>query len=578
MIKTYCNPSFIKTRNRLEDSFSYLGICYFLPLLFTLTFLMLSGHISVCKGQALPDILKTNSEEDSHYLPDYSYAGYHNGQTEPPVDIGKRVDALDYGVVPNDGLDDSKALILAIEEASKFDGKVTLQLPPGRIILSEILYLERSNFVIRGSGTGDNGTELYFPRPLMYSKDPVELKELREYLIEFDKRQLEKENNIDLPFSQYAWAGGYFWTKAPNTRVKSYLSKYDKPYKVLANITSGKRGNFIIEASEIKNLKVGDIVELQLFNKGGEAGEIISDLYKDENIKVGSHHWNFPDLPIVKQQVEILKIKGNKITINAPLSIAIKPSYKAQLVEWTHLVEVGIENFKITFPKAPRIAHHIEQGFNAIYLTRVYNSWVKNIVIENADSGIITEEIANVTMSDIVTQGENYAHYTLMMQGTYNVLAEGIRVYNKAEHPLSFNTFATKSVYLNCEIYIDPILDQHSGANHQNLFDNIKVHVTPKADRSYPLFAGGGAGYWKPSHGAFSTFWNINVHFLDGLDSELPIVLNGMKDGPFARLIGIKGNQNVKVYYEPNAYLDRINQAVETVPSLYNYQLNKRLK
>ena len=466
---------------------------------------------------------------------------------------------------------------MAINEAAKIDGKVTLQLPAGRIILSEILYLERSYFVLRGSGTGENGTELYFPRPLMYTKDPPELKELREYLIEFDKRQREKENNIDLPFSQYAWSGGYIWTKVSNTRVKPYLQKYDRPYKVLAKVVSGKRGNCILEASGINKLNVGDIVELQLFNKDGETGEIISDLYKDNSLKIGSHHWKFKDLPIVKQQVEILKIEGNTITINAPLTIDIIESYQAQIVEWKHLTEVGIENFRITFPKAPRIAHHVEQGFNAIYLTRVYNSWVNNVVIDNADSGIITEAIANVTLRDITTEGENFAHYTVMMQGTYNVLAEGIKVYNKAQHPLSFNTWATKCVYSNCEIFVDPILDQHSGANHQNLFDNIKVHVKTKPDRSYPLFAGGGAGYWKPSHGSFSTFWNIDVNFLDGLNSSAQIELNGMKDGPFARLVGIKANHNLLISYEPHAYLERINQTVEDVPSLYRYQLEKRL-
>lgn len=529
-------------------------------------------------AQEFPDILKANSLEDSGYLPDFSFAGYHNGEITIPMSAGKLINAIDYGVVPNDGLDDSKALKKAIEEVSKLEGKVTLQLPAGRIILSDILYIERGNFILKGAGTGNKGTELYFPRPLMYSKDPVELQELREYLIEFDKRQREKENNIDLPFSQYAWSGGFIWTKVPNTRVKPYLQEYETPYNILASIASGERGEFTMEASDIKNLNVGDVVELQLFNKDGEAGEIISDVYKEEDLKVGSHHWNFPDLPLVKQQVEILKIKGSIITINAPLTIAIKPSYKAQLVEWKHLVEVGIENFKITFPKAPRVAHHVEQGFNAIYLTRVYNSWVKNVIIDNADSGIITEEIANVTISNIVTRGENFAHYTVMMQGTYNVLAKDVKVYNKAEHPLSFNTLATKSVYSNCEVYIDPILDQHSGANHQNLFDNITVYFTPKPDRSYPLFAGGGAGYWKPSHGAFSTFWNINVQVLDSLDSELPIELNGMKDGPFARVIGITGNHNIEVSYGPNAYIENINEALEYVPSLYNYQLKKRLK
>jgi len=526
------------------------------------------------KGQQLPSILTNTSEET--YLPDYSYAGYHNGVAELPSSVGRRVDAQDYGVIPDDGLDDSKALLRAIAEASKLDGAVTLQLPPGRLIISEVLYITRSNFVIRGAGSGENGTELYFPRPLMYTEDPAELKELREYLLHFNKRQREKANNIDLPFSQYAWSGGFIWTKVPDTRVKAYLPEYDKPDKVLATLKTGRRGDFVLEASEISDLKVGDVVELQLFNKDGASGEMISELYQGADIKVGAHHWNFPDLPLVRQQVEIVEIQRNRITINAPLTIDVKPSYRAQLVEWSHLAEVGVENFKVTFPKAPRIAHHVEQGFNAIYLTRLYDSWVKDVVIENADSGIITEEIANVTMRNIVTEGENYAHYTVMMQGTYNVLAERIKVYNKAEHPLSFNTFATKSVYSNCEVYVDPILDQHSGANHQNLFDNIRVHVSPKADRSYPLFAGGGAGYWKPSHGAFSTFWNIDVHFLGALDSDLPIELNGMKDGPMARLVGINANHDLTVSYGPSAYLDRINVDVNTVPSLYQYQLSKR--
>ncbi len=533
---------------------------------------------SLSIAQELPEILKAKSIDDSNYLPDFSFAGYHNGEVKIPRSVGRIINATDYGVVANDGLDDSKALKKAIQEVSKLKGKITLQLPEGRIILSDILYLERDNFVLRGAGTGINGTEIFCPRPLMYADDPEVLQELREYLIEFDKRQREKENNIDLPFSQYAWSGGFIWTKVPNTRVKPYLKKYEKPYNVLANVVSGKRGEFAVEVLNIKDLKVGDVVELQLFNKDGEKGSIISDLYKNETVKIGSHHWNFPDLPIVKQQVEIINIKNNKITINAPLTIDIKPNYKAQLVEWKHLKEVGIEHFKITFPKAPRVAHHVEQGFNAIYLTRVFNSWVNNVVIENADSGIITEEIANVTVKDVVTKGENFAHYTVMMQGTYNVLAEGIKVYNKAEHPLSFNTLATKSVYLDCEVFVDPILDQHSGANHQNLFDNIKVHLSPNADHSYPLFAGGGAGYWKPSHGAFSTFWNIEVNLLDTLNPEKPTVLNGMKDGPFARVVGVSGNHKFEISYEPKAHIEFINKYIEDISSLYKHQLKQRLR
>jgi len=532
---------------------------------------------SLSIAQKLPKILTAKSIDNSNYLPDFSFAGYHNGEVEIPMSFGKIINASDYGVIANDGLDDSKALKKAIDVASKIEGKVTLQLPAGRLILSDILYLQRSHFVFRGTGTGDNGTEIYCPRPLMYVKDPESLQELREYLIEFDKRQREKENNIDLPFSQYAWSGGFIWTKIPEVRVKSYLQKYEKPYDVVAKVSNAKRGEFSFKVSETKNIKVGDIVELQLFNKNGEQGEIISDLYKNQTDKIGGHHWNFPDLPLVKQQVEITAIKSNNVTIKSPLTIDVKPSYKAQLVLWKHLEEVGIEHLKITFPEAPRVAHHVEPGYNGIYLTRVFNSWVNDVVIENADSGVLSEEIANVTIKNITTKGKNMAHYTVAMSGTYNVLAEGIKVYNKAVHPLSFNTLATKSVYLDCEVFVDPILDQHSGANHQNLFDNIKVHVSPNNDNSYPLFAGGGAGYWKPSHGAFSTFWNIKINILDHLNSEKPIVLNGMKDGPFARVVGVTGNHKFEVSYEPMSYIEYVNQSLENVPSLYKYQLKQRL-
>lgn len=529
-------------------------------------------------AQNLPKIISDKETIKNNYLPDFSYAGYQNGEKEIPKSGGKIILATDFGVVANDALDDSKNLIKAIDAAKEIEGNVVLQLPAGRIILSEILYIERSNFVLRGAGTGEMGTEIYFPRPLIYAKDPEDLKELREYLVQFDKRQREKKNNIDLPFTQYAWSGGFIWTRVPGVRVKSYLQKYEKPYNVLANVLEGKKGEFTLKVENTKDIKRGDVVVLQLFNKDGETGEIIEDMYKGADVKIGSHHWNFPDLPLVNQQVVVESVSESSIKIKSPLTIDIKLSYKAQIAEWQHLKEVGIEHLKLTFPESPRVAHHVEPGFNGIFLTRVFNSWVKDVVIENADSGILTEEIANVTIKNIITQGKNMAHYTVAMAGVHNVLAENIKVFNEAVHPLSFNTFSTKNVYLNCEVFVNPVLDQHSGANHQNLFDNITVYLHPKEDKSYPLFAGGGAGYWKPSHASYSTFWNINVQLLSGLNNTNTILLNGMKDGPFARLIGVHGNHDFKIEYGPSSYKEMTNTKLKDVPSLYKYQLNNRLK
>jgi len=528
-------------------------------------------------SQETPKIISQKEVAYQNFLPDFSYAGYHFGTSEIPEIKQIIILATDYGVTANDDLDDSKALLKALKAANEIQGNVVLQLPAGKIILSDILYIERSNFVLRGSGSGKEGTEIFCPRPLLYMKNQESLAELREYLITSDKRQVEKENNIDLPFSQYAWSGGFIWTQVPEQRVKYYLDKYDTQQTILAKVSQGKRGENVFYVSETNGLKIGDVVELDMFNKDGEMGELIETLYKKTNLKIGYSHWKQPSLPLVRQQVEIVAISKNKVTIKTPLLVDVKPNYQAVLVEWKHLSEVGIEHLRISFPEAPRVAHHVEPGFNGIFLTRIFNSWVNDITINNSDSGILTEEIANVTIKNIVTEGKNIAHYTVAMGGVHNILVENLKVYNKAIHPLSFNTFSTKNVYENCEIFTDPDLDQHAGANHQNLFDNIKVHFETNTNNTYPLFAGGGASYWKPSHGAYSTFWNITVD-VSGNNTNNTFELNGMEEGPFARIIGINGNRNFSVKYGPDAYIEFINQSMDKIPSLYQYQLRKRIQ
>lgn len=101
--------------------------------------------------------------------------------------------------------------------------------------------------------------------------------------------------------------------------------------------------------------------------------------------------------------------------------------------------------------------------------------------------------------------------------------------------------------------------DQHSGANFQDLFDNVRIQINLDADQeSYPLFVGGGAGYWKPTHGPFSTLYNVRVDFSGGA-AGAKIVLKGPDDGPEARLIGIHDNRGLCIDYGPNTYLEGIN-------------------
>ncbi|SNR31612.1 hypothetical protein SAMN06265371_101163 [Lutibacter agarilyticus] len=76
-------------------------------------------QIFVVAAQEVPKILTDKKITENNYLPDFSYAGYHNGEVELPNSFDKIVLATDFGVVANDGLDDSKALLKALEATKK---------------------------------------------------------------------------------------------------------------------------------------------------------------------------------------------------------------------------------------------------------------------------------------------------------------------------------------------------------------------------------------------------------------------------------------------------------------------------
>ena len=124
---------------------------------------------------------------------------------------------------------------------------------------------------------------------------------------------------------------------------------------------------------------------------------------------------------------------------------------------------------------------------------------------------------------------------------------------------------------------MQPTLDQHAGANHQNLYDNMTFHIETSNDENgpyYDLWYGGGAGYWQPGHGGLNTTWNTKIMVQNGSDE--PIRILGRTEGPDARVIGIHGNTTFRVEYSPRPLLHAINEK-PNISSLYEYQKQQRL-
>ena len=534
---------------------------------------MFFGCREKCEEEWRPKILDKEMEKDI-FLPDYSFAGYKWGEEPIPELIGEIVNVKDYGAIANDKKDDTKAILSALERANKVDGAVILYFPKGRFILKDILYIERSNIVIRGfTAEGKNGTTIYMPLAMSELPTPKIMTELQEYLLVNNKRQIEKKRGINEPFSLYAWSGGYIWTNYHGARAKPYMSKYNKPRNVLAKIIEGKRGENYFTVENSSKLKVGSIVRISWFNTEGKESSLINYLYDNQKLTIGSRHWESPDMPLTKQEIYITGIERNKITIKEPLLNDLRPEWQPDVSEWKHIKNVGIENLNFEFLYQEYNIHHVEDGYNAIYLTNTTHSWVKNVNFRNGDNGILSDMCSNITIENVKTFGRKY-HYAVHFGDCYNMLAKNLYVQAPVVHSLTFNTGSRSCVYTNCLVTQMPTLDQHSGLNYQNLFDNCILYVD---DPEQKIITMGGAKYWLPSHAAFSTFWNIRFNFLYENPNMDTIKIKGVTDSPSERLIGITANYPIDIYYPINTYSEGINKTNIAVESLYQYQLEKRL-
>ena len=531
-------------------------------------------------GEGRPAILADHSTAQAYFLPDFSYAGYRNGVVDIPAANGTVVSVDEFGAIANDGKDDSKAIHDAISHAHSVKGPVVVRFGPGRYRISEVLKIERTEFVLQGNGSGAGGTTLHFPRPLNQVDKSTSLDELRKYIVQLDKRQKEPDLNLDEYFSEYSWSGGFIWIQKPGTRTAPYLEEYDPEIEKLADIRSGIRGDTSITVSDGTTLAAGDIVQIQWINDSGPGAPIIKSLYGAEFESAGSHHWSFPERPLVRQTLRIRSINGNAAELSAPLLHDAGDSIPAQIAVWDGLEHVGIEELHIEFPMSPYFGHHMERGYNGIYFTSAFDSWARNIRISNADSGILSYNSANLTYRGITTDGERKAHYGVHMGNVHNVLAENINVMNPVLHSLTFNTQSTKCVYKNAQVFVTPTLDQHAGANHQNLFDDVTLHMRATSSEDGPVavvFDGSGAGYWQPGHGGFNTTWNLRILINGGAAVDEVVTILGLDEGPMARIVGLHGNRQFKLDYRPEPYVEALNMELRAVPSLYEYQRARRL-
>ncbi|HEY1533268.1 MAG TPA: glycosyl hydrolase family 28-related protein, partial [Polyangiaceae bacterium] len=217
-------------------------------------------------GGWLPQILSRGEP----YLPDFSFAGYHFGERALPT-LTPTLEVTDFGAVPDDALDDTAAIKRALAAAAASAGPVVLHFAKGRFLLSDVIYLERSQLTVQGSGSGAGGTELFVTRPMAdMPRDPV-IQKIEAYIAANDKRA---EGKV---FSPFSWTGGVLWSRR----------KAEPAQLPLARVVDGTRGGHTLHLEKELALPVGSIVRLRWFNRGGDDSALLRHIYGLSEVKFG---------------------------------------------------------------------------------------------------------------------------------------------------------------------------------------------------------------------------------------------------------------------------------------------------
>lgn len=521
----------------------------------------------------LTDFIENGAES---ILPDFSYAGYAYGEKDIPFIAGPIFDVTTFGAFPNDGIDDTEYINLAIIKAGETGGGVVF-FPPGKFhvntdtIKTDIVNINYSNIVMRGSGSGTDGT-------IIYSGSST--------------TQAEGHSPWLSPFA--------FHTGLNIFGTDQFYSVTVEP--VLALLTADvTKGDSVLQLSTTEGIKKGDILTIGMRNTtaGGDLmralmGELDYESFQTSYLNAGvyrsaSFQWAV--------EVETVNDIGH-IVICEPARRDILKQYNAFVVKTEMLKQVGIENFRFDCAYKGGYKHHASRehdyGWGAICMHRVSHGWVRNIEINNYVQTTHLVNSRNVTMCDVTLTGHD-GHYGPKMYHSSDNLVCDYDVQAKYTHGPGLEGASFGNVYKNIRLAHASPIDFHGISDKgfcppmYNLYEDI-TNLT--------AFAGGGAPQNIPHSGEYNTVWGVEMSGLDhnGYDELFHSWIwrdpkqfhNEMHDDchkQYVRtiLVGVYHKEKQLTIDLSSAdrqdewiYVEGLNKNLH-LPSLYETQLNRRL-
>ncbi|MCI5139043.1 MAG: hypothetical protein D3922_11660 [Candidatus Electrothrix sp. AR1] len=395
------------------------------------------------------------------------------------------VNVLDHGATPDDETDDTAAIKAAIAAAEKVAGSVILAFPAGRFIISDVLIIDKENFILRGAGSQSGGTVLAPSKPMKEMTKPELIQNIEQDIISSNR----KTNHGDL-YSPFSWAGGVIWMGTTN-----YFAATGTAAKTTG---TALRGSHTVLTQDASDVVIGDVVQLRYYDNSS-TNPLYDHIYECTSSELPDGFGGaLEENPEAWQNITVKSVSGNQVTFKEPLNHDIQEGWHGELKTMKWFREIGIEGIAIEFPVVNYAGHHIEDGYNGIFMSGCLDCWTKDVRVTNSDTGIIIDSCKNVTVQNIVINGRG-GHYALMASDSDQVLFRDFQSDTRTCHNLSFNTYARTTVYTHGSVR-DVSFDQHNGMNHQNLLDDLDVLGEVR-----DLWEHGGSYSRRPTHGAFKT-------------------------------------------------------------------------
>ncbi len=147
--------------------------------------------------------------------------------------------------------------------------------------------------------------------------------------------------------------------------------------------------------------------------------------------------------------------------------------------------EKGVETLTLKFPNVKWRTHHLERGYNGIWLSGEKNGWVKNVRIINTDYGIYISGSNNLTITDILFEGESNRtgisghHGVAVYHESFYCLVENVDFGTAFVHELSLGGGAVHhNVFSNCQgknIHMDHHFNKGQKPFSTNLWTNMDL-------------------------------------------------------------------------------------------------------